>query len=198
MSGSINFFNIYQRLYSSLILRVNRAAISWVSSQIEIYFNIQPQNLLRFQTSPPRSKHDLQLRSRVWSGLHTLFLCSLQHPEEPCPHPTWWTSPPLSHRYQHPSSQCPAIFTLSRSEGTDHKLASLCTFVCNQTEALHRWNAGHVNGDNFVVSLHTFNWTPPSSRDRTPTTECSTLHSLRKQPWEIIESLTCTNRKDTR
>jgi hypothetical protein len=90
------------------------------------------------------------------------------------------------------------MFTLSRSEGTDHKLASLCTFVCNQTEVLHRWNAGHVNGDNFGVSLHTFNWTPPSSRDRTPTTECSTLHSLRKQPWEIIESLTCTNHKDTR
>jgi hypothetical protein len=40
-------------------------------------------------------------------------------------------------------------------------------------------------------TLYTSNWTPLSSRDRTPTTECLTLQSRRKQPWEIIECWTC-------
>jgi hypothetical protein len=31
---------------------------------------------------------------------------------------------------------------------------------------------------------------PSSIRDRIPTIECSTLQLLRKQPWEMIESLT--------
>ncbi len=38
-----------------------------------------------------------------------------------------------------------------------------------------------------VLNLaYTFNWTPLSSWDQTPTIECLTLQSYKKQPWEII------------
>lgn len=38
----------------------------------------------------------------------------------------------------------------------------------------------------------TLRWTPGSSLERIPMTECSTLHSVRKQPCETIEFKTCT------
>ncbi len=57
---------------------------------------------------------------------------------------------------------------------------------------------GHVNNYNFSTilemrtmachifnSAYTFNWTPFSSWDQTPTIECLTVQSYRKQPWEI-------------